>query len=146
MLRLSRMTDFAVVVLARMAQEGEGVLLTAPWLAQSTGLPGPSVVKVLKALAGHDLVKTHRGAYGGYALARPADAISIREVVTALEGPIALAACVDGYEAQCRMKISCPIGGRWDPVNEAISSALGEVTLADMARVPSPASGAAATL
>ncbi len=132
MLRLSRLTDYAVIVLTRLAHEPAGTLRTAPSLAAELGLPEPSVVKVLKQLAHHGFVQANRGASGGYALNRPAGLITMREVVTALEGPIALAACVDGSDESCNMENSCPVKGRWDPVNEALNTALEDVTLADM--------------
>lgn len=134
MLRLGRLTDYAVIVLSRLARETAGAVRTAPWLATETGLPEPSVVKVLKQLSHHGFLVASRGAAGGYALARAAEAITMRDVVTALEGPIALAACVDGSDESCTMENSCPVKGRWDPVNEALNSALAEVTLADMVR------------
>lgn len=134
MLRLSRLTDYALVVLTRLAREAPGTLMTAPRLAAETHLPEPSVTKVLKQLAQQHVVVASRGATGGYALARPADEISIREVVAALEGPIALTACVESTEEICDMEASCPMRGRWDPVNQALSKALSSVTLADMAR------------
>ncbi|MBW7850443.1 MAG: SUF system Fe-S cluster assembly regulator [Rhodospirillales bacterium] len=132
MLRLSRMTDYAVVVLVRMARGGP-VVMTAPGLAAATNLPEPSVGKILKQLAQARLVSAHRGAAGGYVLARPAGDIRVSEVVAALEGEVALTACVDGAEGGCRVEATCPVRGRWDPVNRAVRAALEEVSLADMA-------------
>jgi len=132
-LRLGRLTDYAIVVLSRLAHEAPGSAMNAHRLAAETRLPEPSVAKVLKQLGQHGLVTASRGATGGYALARPAAAISIREVVTALEGPIALAACVETSDDTCTMENSCPVRGRWDPVNAALRGALENVTLADMA-------------
>lgn len=144
MLRLSRMTDYAVVLLVRMAQGGRAVM-TAPGLAAATKLPEPSVGKILKQLAQARLVSAQRGAAGGYVLARPASDIRVSEVVAALEGEIALTACVDGAEGLCKVEATCPVRGRWDPVNRAVRAALDEVSLADMAgpgaaRVASPES------
>lgn len=134
MLRLGRLTDYAVIVLTRLAREPAGAVRTAPSLAGELGLPEPSVVKVLKQLAQHGFVQASRGATGGYALTRSAALITMREVVTALEGPIALAACVEGSDESCIMESNCPVKGRWDPVNEALNAALEDVTLADMIR------------
>lgn len=132
MLRLSRMTDYAVVLLARMAHGGGG-LSTAPALAAATSLPEPSVGKILKQLARAGLVVAQRGAAGGYVLARPAAAIRVSEIVAALEGDIALTACVDGAEGLCKVEATCSVRGRWDPVNRAVRAALDAVSLADMA-------------
>lgn len=137
MFKLSRMTDYGVVILSHMAMaERPGQprkVMTAPMLADETGLPRPTVVKLLKQMAKGGLVNAHRGAQGGYSLARPASAITVREIVAALEGRLALTACVEGADDGCGVEECCPIRGRWDPVNEAVSAALEGVTLARMA-------------
>lgn len=136
MLRVSKLTDYAVVVLVRLA-DASGVQ-TSPGIASVTGIPEPTVAKVLKALAGGDLVASQRGARGGYRLNRPLNAISIADVIAAIDGPIALTACVEGATG-CEAQGLCPMRGRWDPVNEAISHALCTITLADMQASPLPA-------
>lgn len=133
MLKLGRMTDYAVVALSRLAQERPGTVMTAPRLAAATGLPDPTVAKLLKALTQHGLLTAQRGVGGGYTLARPPERITMAEVVGALEGPIALIACVDGSDGDCSLQGHCPLRGRWEPVNAALRNALAAVTLADMA-------------
>ena len=132
-MRLARMTDYAVVVLCQMARASGRPVFTATALAEATGLPLPSVSKLLKKLAQKDVLTAQRGASGGYSLARPAEQITAREIIVALEGPLVLAACVDEGEENCSFERSCPIRGHWDPVNGAIHDALGKVTLAEMA-------------
>jgi FeS assembly SUF system regulator len=132
MLRLSKLTDYAVVVMIHL-DRGE-VVQTSPGIARATGIPEPTVAKVLKALAGSGLVGSQRGARGGYRLSRPIDGVSVAEVVEAIEGPIALTACVEGASGLCESKGLCPMHGRWDPVNDAIQQALSGIMLADMAR------------
>jgi FeS assembly SUF system regulator len=136
MLRLSKLTDYAVVVLVRLAA-AEGVQ-TSPGIAATTGIPEPTVAKVLKTLAGGGLVASQRGARGGYRLVRPLSAIPIADVIAAIDGPIALAACVDGSATECESRGLCPVRGRWDPVNDAIHQALTAITLADMAEAQVP--------
>lgn len=140
MLRLSKLTDYAVVVLIRLA-DGERALLragadeavqTSPGIAAATGVPEPTVAKVLKALASANLVLSQRGAHGGYRLARPITAISVADVIAAVDGPIALTACVEGASGGCDVHSKCAMKGRWDPVNDAIRTALGGITLAGM--------------
>lgn len=132
MLRLSKLTDYAVVVLVRLSH-GEPCQ-TSPGIAVVTGVPEPTVAKVLKALASAGLVTSQRGARGGYRLARPLSAIPVIDVVTAIDGPIALTACVEGSGTECEAEHLCPVRGRWDPVNEAVREALRQITLADMDR------------
>ncbi len=135
MLRLSKLTDYAVVVLVRL--DGCGGVVTSPSLALDTGIPEPTVAKVLKALAAAELVVSQRGARGGYRLAMPLERIAVAAVISAVDGPISLTACVDGAVGGCEAQGKCAIRGRWDPVNEAIRAALTRITLADM-RPPAP--------
>jgi FeS assembly SUF system regulator len=132
MIRLNRLTDYAILVLGRLGRE-PGLMRTAPQLAQDTGVPLPTVAKLLKILANDGIIASHRGAAGGYTLALPPDAISVAEIIAALEGPIALTACIEGAPGHCDIESLCPMRTNWEKVNSAIRRALEELTLADMA-------------
>jgi FeS assembly SUF system regulator len=134
MLRLSKLTDYAVAVLLRLSDSEPGELVqTSPGIASATGVPEPTVAKVLKALAASQLVASQRGARGGYRLMRPLDEIAVADVIAAIDGPIALTACVDGSAAPCcEVQGLCAVKGRWDLVNDAIRRALESITLAEM--------------
>ena len=143
MLRLSKLTDYAVVVLIRLSEQdrggragarccGEDAVQTSPGIAAATGVPEPTVAKVLKALTCAELVVSQRGARGGYRLARPLEAITVADVITAIDGPIALTACVDGGAGGCDVHHMCAVKGRWDVVNAAIRDALGGINLIDL--------------
>lgn len=136
MLRLSKLTDYAVVVLTRLEDADEGGVLTAPGLAARTGLAEPTVSKVLKILAQAGLVEGRRGAAGGYRLSRALPDIPLTDVITAIDGPIALTACVDNAAGMCDAEATCPVRGRWDPVNDAIRRALAGISIADLAHAP----------
>ncbi|MCC7348824.1 MAG: SUF system Fe-S cluster assembly regulator [Variibacter sp.] len=131
MLRVSKLTDYAVVVLSRL--EAEGGVQTAPGLAAGTGVAEPTVAKVLKMLAQAGLVEGLRGARGGYKLVRSLAELPLSEVIVAIDGPIALTACVDGGFGLCDAEHVCPVRGRWDPVNAAIRAALSAITVAEIA-------------
>jgi FeS assembly SUF system regulator len=135
MLKLNRITDYAIIVLARMAREPER-LVTAPQLAQDSAVPLPTVAKVLKDLAREGVLRSERGVHGGYKLARAPAAITVLEIIRALEGPVSLTACVDGTEGSCDVETLCPMRGNWDRVNRAIRAALESVSLAEMAMPP----------
>ena len=133
MLRLSKLTDYAVVVLMRLAAEAHPtVVQTSPGIASATGVPEPTVAKVLKLLAASGLVTSQRGARGGYRLAKSVVDISIADVISAVDGPIALTACVEAAASPCEVRGLCAVRGRWELVNEAIEHALSAITLADM--------------
>jgi FeS assembly SUF system regulator len=131
-LKLSRLTDYAVVVLSRMGRD-DAPLQSAPGIAARTGLAEPTVAKVLKILAQSEIVEGLRGARGGYRLTRPLHSITLAEVIVAFDGPIALTACVDGSVGGCESEHSCPVRGRWDPVNHAIRQALAGISVATLA-------------
>jgi FeS assembly SUF system regulator len=93
MLRMSKLTDYGLVLLTHMAQASAPEVLTAHELAAASKVPLPTVSKILKELSRAGLVVSHRGRRGGYTLARPAEQISVASVVEALEGPVALTEC-----------------------------------------------------
>jgi FeS assembly SUF system regulator len=130
MLKLSKLTDYAVVVLVRLSEESG--IQTSGGIAASTGVPEPTVAKVLKILSAAGLVISQRGARGGYRLARPLATIPVAEVIAAIDGPIALTACVEHSPTICDASGLCPVRGRWDAVNAAILEALTAITLAEM--------------
>lgn len=131
MLKLSRITDYGVVILGQLPHDGTS-LRSAADLATVTGVPEPTVAKTLKLAAKSDLVIGHRGAAGGYRLARDPQQISVAEIIEAFEGPIALTACVDGSTESCAVETLCPMRDNWATVNQAIRTALSSVTLSDM--------------
>ena len=124
MLRLSKLTDYAVVVLVRLSRE-TGVQ-TSPGIAVGTGIPEPTVAKVLKTLAAGGLVASQRGARGGYRLLRPLSAIPVADVIAAVDGPIALTACVEASGSGMRNARALPdarplgTGERGDPAGPRI--------------------------
>jgi FeS assembly SUF system regulator len=131
MLRLSKLTDYATVLLAALAA-APARTQTAAALAASTHIAGPTVSKVLKALHRAGLVTSVRGLHGGYQLARPAEAISAGAILDALEGPLAFTDCAAG-EGHCGIEQSCRVGRSWQRVNVAIRRSLDEVSLAQLA-------------
>jgi len=131
MIKLSKLTDYAVVVLADMALDEE-TRSTASSVSLRTGLPIPTVAKVLKLLAKGGVITSSRGIHGGYALKDKPEKISVAKVLLALEGPLELTACVHGAKECCEHTKKCPIRGQWNPVNMAMRQALEKVTLAQM--------------
>jgi FeS assembly SUF system regulator len=131
MIRLTKLSDYAVVVLSLLARERGGVM-TATVLANQTGIPEPTVAKVLKLLARQDIVVSTRGVNGGYAMEKEPHNVTVADLIIALEGPIALTACVDSQTDDCTLSELCPLRGGWQKVNVAIKTALSSVTLADL--------------
>lgn len=132
MIRLSKLTDYAVVMLSYMAAR-EGEVYTTARLAHCSVVPEPTAAKILKLLARGSILVSQRGSNGGYELARPAAEITVAEIIVAMDGPIALAACVEGSSDHCGVEQLCSMRGNWNRVNRAIRDALEDITLADMA-------------
>ncbi len=142
MFRINKLTDYAVVLLVDMARAER--VRAAHDIAAETGVPLPTVAKVMKALVRGGLVRSTRGASGGYVLARPAARIAVADIIEAVEGPIALTDCVEGAEDSCDREVFCPMAGHWNRANAAVRQALDGITLADMAREGPPVSWGAA--
>ena len=136
MLRMSRLTDYATVLLAALASEPQRVQ-TAASLAEQTHIAAPTVSKLLKQLQRAGLVSSTRGLHGGYQLARPAAQISAAAILEALEGPVALTDCSVGH-GQCEIEESCRVGRVWQRLNLAIRRALYDVSLAQLAGLDAP--------
>jgi FeS assembly SUF system regulator len=127
MLRISKLTDYATVLLAALSSE-PAVPHSASGLAERTGIAAPTVSKLLKELQRAGLVRSTRGARGGYRLARPAEDISAAEIIDAVEGPVALTECASD-DGQCGLEAHCSVGHSWQQVSLAIRRSLSEVPL-----------------
>lgn len=135
-IRVSRLADYSIVVTTQLARHPQRSM-SAVEIAAATHIPPPTASKVLKALVRADLLTSHRGARGGYGLARAAAEISVAEVIEALEGPIALTSCVENGGHDCGIEHLCQTRSSWHRINDAIRGALDGITLADMV-TPSP--------
>ena len=131
MLRISRLTDYATVLLATLAGE-PGRVQTATALAEQTHIAAPTVSKLLKQLQRAGLVISTRGLHGGYQLSRPASQISAAAILDALEGPMALTDCAAGH-GNCEIEDSCRVSRVWQRLNLAMRRALYDVSLAQLA-------------
>ena len=132
MMRLSRLADFAVVLMTHVAQH-HGRIHTAAEAAIATRLPAPTVAKVLARLCREGLLTSIRGVKGGYQLARPAAKISVGTIVNALDGPIALTQCIKLGPGRCEVEAVCPSRVGLHRINVAVHKALDDVSLADIA-------------
>jgi FeS assembly SUF system regulator len=136
MLRISKLTDYATVILASLARQ-DSARRAAADLARECHLAAPTVSKLLKQLHRAGLVESTRGLRGGYRLARPASQITAAAILDALEGPLALTECATGVHSRCDLQSSCSVGGGWQRINQAIRQSLEEVSLAELAGLES---------
>jgi FeS assembly SUF system regulator len=134
MLRISRLTDYATVILASL---GDGGLASAADIAERTHIGLPTVSKLLKELQHAGLLRSVRGAHGGYQLARPAALINAADIIDAVEGPVALTECAGGA-GNCDIQTTCLVGNGWQRISRAIRRALHEVSLEELVRRDAP--------
>lgn len=132
MLRLSKLTDYGSVAMAHFACHPDRIQ-AAGELAAAIGVAVPTASKILKMLARADLLRSVRGAKGGYMLSRPAGEISIAEVIDAMEGPVGLTEC-SVVAGLCAQEASCSIRGNWQRINRVIRDALDQMTVAELAQ------------
>ena len=129
MLRISKLTDYAILMMVELARDGE--MLSAHALAERIHVEVPTASKVLKLLAGNDLLESYRGANGGYRVSRIAAEISVAEVIAAIEGPIAMTEC-SVEEGLCAQEDNCGLRSNWQQISLAVAQALRDVSLAEM--------------
>lgn len=142
MVRISRLTDYGIVLLSHIAAQPDGAYSAAE-LSDELRLPLPTVSKLLGVLSRAGLLDSQRGAKGGYALAAPPDEISIVRIVEALEGPVALTLCSSDANSDCEYEGVCSLPGHWRRINGAIRSALEGISLAEITAAPRGATASA---
>ena len=138
MLRISKMTDYAIMVMVEL-HASRGEVLNAHALAERSHLELPTVSKVLKLLVKAGLIESFRGPNGGYSIERDALDISVAEIIAAIEGPIAMTEC-SVEEGLCAQEAICSLRGNWQRISVAIAKAMDEVSLAEMAQPAKPVS------
>jgi len=133
-MRLTHLADYAVVIMTAAARRDAGARLSASELAQETGVPLPTTQKLMGRLAAEGLLTSVRGAAGGFALARPAEKITLADIVEAVEGPIALTMCSDANNHDCALDKVCQVKPHMGVVGNATRGALGAVSLTELAQ------------
>jgi len=132
MIRMRRLTDYGIVLLAHLARNPARAPCNARCLASEAHLPVPTVSKILKALARAGLLVAHRGVKGGFSLARRPEEISMAQIISAMEGPIAITECSDNVPGICELEPWCPVGANWQRINRAVRQALENIKLSEM--------------
>lgn len=132
MIRLSKLTDYGFVLLTQFAASDNENWLTARDLSDATGLPLPTVSKLLKLFSKHGILAAQRGIYGGYRLADEPQNIHVLNVIELVDGPIAITECACGESPGCIIEHSCTTRLHWARITERIRTALSDLTLREM--------------
>jgi len=132
MLRVSKLADYGIVIMCYIAADADRQPITARRLAAESELPLPTVAKILKALCRAGLLVSHRGGSGGYSLGRSKGKVSVADVISAIDGPIALIDCDLDTPRPCDIKAACPVGANWKIISRVLREALERLTLDSM--------------
>lgn len=130
MIRMSKLTDYALVIMAFIGRNPEQLAQTGD-IAHNTHIAKPTTAKLLKRLAKSGLLESQRGAAGGYKLTREPGAISAIEIIQSIEGPLAIMDCTQG-EHNCAIFQNCTINAPWVQINKTIVKALDSIKLSDL--------------
>jgi len=132
-MRLTHLADYAVVLMTAAARREPCARLSATDLAQDTGVPLPTTQKLMQQLSAAGLLVGHRGAGGGYALARAVTDITLADIVEAVEGPFAMTVCSEG-RTDCALDAHCRVKPHMGIVGDKVRGALGAVSLRELAQ------------
>jgi FeS assembly SUF system regulator len=132
MIRIGRMTDYGILIMTHLADDPKPVH-SAHEISVALNVAAPTVMKLVKLLVHAQLLVSRRGAKGGYALALPAQSISINDIIAALEGPVGLTECgTVAQPGQCHIENACQLRGNWQRISQVVQNALANVSLAEM--------------
>jgi FeS assembly SUF system regulator len=129
--RLSKGTDYGIRILAHLARDEQGATHNAREVAGDLQLPVPMVSKVMKSLARAGVLESHRGPGGGFHLAHCPDDLSVADMITALEGPVALTECQIS-PSLCQHEGNCSVQEPWSVINRSVRNTLATITLSDL--------------
>lgn len=132
MLRMTKQADYGVVLMTHLARH-PGSRFAASELAEESGIPLPTVSKILKILTREGLIDSHRGVKGGYSLVRDPEAVSVAQMIAALDGPIAFTECIEDTPGVCSQEATCGVRSNWQLINRVVRNALENISLAQLA-------------
>jgi len=132
-MRITRKSDYGLRAMFELAKNFNRTSVSIADIAAKHGIPDPFLEKIMQELRESGLVEAIHGRGGGYTLKKSPAEISIRDIVRALEGPVALVTCLDP-ELRCQIEGGCPTSAIWNLINAKFEESLGSLTLADMLR------------
>ena len=134
MLRISKLTDYGIVLLAHFARSPAGAVLSAREVSEATAVALPTVAKLVRHLTRAGVLTSTRGKAGGYSLAVDPERLDVATIIGVFEGPIGLTQCSLGDSETCESEVHCPLREHWPHISFAVRTALEAVTLADLTK------------
>lgn len=132
-MRLTKGSDYGTRGIIYLAKHPPDSVILVGDIAASEGLPESYLAKIFQDLAKEGIVRSHRGAKGGFSLARPAEKITLREVIEAIEGPIALCRCLAPWEG-CAKQAECSLYPVLAEAQAQLLAALESTNILDLAQ------------
>ena len=132
MIRLTNLADYGVVLMCHLARKPKD-LHSAVSLGHETGLPIPTVSKIMGAISRSGLVSSHRGLKGGFRLENDPKDINVADIIEAIDGPIALTNCIENAPGDCNLEPICTMKPHWQLINDAVKKGLEGVSLDEIA-------------
>jgi Rrf2 family protein len=132
MIRLSKRTDYGLMAIRHLALLPAGACRSAREIAREHRIPQALMAKLLQRMARRGLVAAHHGTKGGYQIARPPASITLREVVEAIEGPMAIVECLDLCKPECDQDATCTVKTPLHQVQRRIVEILARTTVTDL--------------
>ncbi len=134
MIKFSKMADYGVLLLGHFARHPEA-LASSTELAETYHMPRTVVSNLLKVFSRAGLLESRRGLYGGYRLARPADQITLLQVLSAIDGPVQLTECAgDESEHACGYEDVCLSRSPMRAVHRRVVELLDAISLTELMR------------
>ena len=131
MIKVSRMADYAILLVCKMSSVADKVY-SAHELSIITALKITTISKILTKLTKANVTNSIRGVTGGYKLMMKAEDISIGDIIDIIDGQVALTVCEDKHHS-CELESMCPSQGNWQVINNTVRNALNSVSIAEMA-------------
>ena len=132
MIRLSKRADYGLIAVRRLGLLTDGTCRSAREIAEEYSIPPALMAKLLQRLARVGLIASLHGTKGGYQLARPISQITVRDVIEAIEGPVALLECLDERKGECPQLCTCPVERPLRVVQDRIAEVLGNTMMSEL--------------
>jgi len=135
LMQIPRRVDYGLRAVIYLSGQDPEKCCSIAEISKQQGVPRKFLEKIIQDLIRSGLLKSKRGACGGYALARAPEKISFTDVIEAIEGPIAVNACMDEHLG-CTQMPRCTMIGVWSEVQKKIDEVLSGTTIAGLKRTP----------
>jgi Rrf2 family iron-sulfur cluster assembly transcriptional regulator len=130
-MELSKACSYGLFGMIYLARQPQGKIVSVSEICEVEDLPEKFLAKIFQTLARAGLIRSHRGAGGGFSLARPANTITVKELLESIQGPIYFVKCLSSSKG-CERKGKCKLLRVWKKAHDYTMKMLTQNTLADL--------------